>query len=422
MLVLGSGLMVFAGLSLSLLPTLATFNNWLGGNTAENERDGWVGWVYYSLVVFIGTIGVISPSGNEVGPFMALEQSVLSNFIPAGSRAILFAWYNLIGYVATAIGSLASGLVISCLSVDYSFFSIVYSVTMLCESPSLHIDRDVTAATTPFSKLESYRVIIGAYGVVGIFLAVAFSNLSSNIEPERTAESVEGGQSAAQSERTPLLNTAHQISTPSRSNWLPGLNLSPESRYTVAKLCFLFTLDSFAGSVITGSILAYWFNQKYNVDEAYLGSILFVSNILAGISSLLAGWVSGKVGLVNTMVFTHLPSNVLMIMVPLMPNLFWSTAILFLRYSISQMDVGPRQAYVASIVQPSERTAVIGLTNIVKSLGSAFGPTLAGWMMERGYFDYCFFVCGGLKIVYDLLLLWSFGGHARESAALSRGS
>ncbi|KAI8618054.1 major facilitator superfamily domain-containing protein [Chytriomyces sp. MP71] len=432
MLVLGSLLMAGAGLGFALVPA----------------SDGSVMWAV--TLTLLGIVGVISPSGNECGPFMALEQSILSNHIAPAARSLLFAWYNLIGYVATAFGSLIAGAAVVLISGDsVNIFQTLLLVASFAESP-VAVLLGMGSRSAPlssrnqteegFTKLEAYRYVVSAYGILGLILAVRFARLSEAVEPRRISENANVGAATSSSprspihnapasgnnERAPLLPSQQPPSLPQRTSFgirsiLPGLDLSPESRWITFKLCALFTLDSFAGSVVTGSILVYWFKSRFGVDEAYLGQILFVSNILAGMSSLAAGWISTRVGLVNTMVFTHLPSNVLMIMVPLMPNLFWSTIVLFLRYSISQMDVGPRQAYVASVTPAHERTAVIGLTNIVKSLGSALGPLLAGVLVEKGYFDACFFVCGGGKIVYDLLLLWSFGGAAREAAALRRG-
>ncbi|KAJ3082713.1 hypothetical protein HDU99_001773 [Rhizoclosmatium hyalinum] len=320
MLVLGCALMAFAGLAFALLPSFSVFDAWLSGTDVAKDMAGWQGWIFYLIVVLIGTVGVISPSGNEVGPFMALEQSVLSNFIPAASRATSFAWYNLIGYVSTAFGSLFAGLLISYLT-ETSILSAVFSITMLVESPTqFHMSQNSTIPDASMSKLNSYRIIIALYGVFGILLAVAFMKLTSKVEIERIQESVTA------SERTPLLSgsvSQTPVATQQqRRSWLPGFaSLSTESRFTVVKLCFLFTLDSFAGACVTGSILAYWFKYKFGVDEAYLGGVLFGSNIIAGVSSLFAGWISNKIGMVNTMVVTHLPSNVLMLMVPLMPNL-----------------------------------------------------------------------------------------------------
>ncbi|KAJ3399050.1 hypothetical protein CcCBS67573_g05003 [Chytriomyces confervae] len=444
MLVGGSLLMALAGIAMALAP----------------PSDGSVLW--FLCLTIVATIGVISPSGNEVrtyclsqlrgfpdsdsifvkcGPFLALEQSILSTRIAPSSRASLFAWYNLIGSVSTAFGALVSGALVvfltdeSALDVNArtttsdKFFS--YYMKISHPFPTSQLFRNDTTPSSPeapMTKLDSYRAVIAGYGAVGVVLAVVFARLSSKVEVEHVSEPAgEALREARPTEATALLAQPSSVSASSTSqaaapySWIFG-NMSMESRWIVARLCCLFTLDSFAGSVITGSLLAYWFKVRFNVDEAALGQIMFVSNIISAASSLVAGWITTKVGLINTMVFTHLPASVLMILVPLMPNLFWAKAVLFLRYSISQMDVGPRQAYVASIVPARERTAVIGLTNIVKSLGNSLGPLLAGYLISVGQFDVCFVVCGGLKIVYDLLLLRSFGGADREAAALRRGN
>ncbi|KAI8844513.1 MFS general substrate transporter [Chytriomyces cf. hyalinus JEL632] len=423
MLVGGSLLMALAGIAMALAP----------------PSDGSVLW--FLCLTVVATVGVISPSGNECGPFLALEQSILSTRIAPSSRASLFAWYNLIGSVSTAFGALVSGALVVFLTDESTldanartttsdkFFS--YYMTISHPFPMSQLFRNDTTPSSPeapVTKLDSYRAVIAGYGAVGVVLAVVFARLSPKVEVEHVSEPTgEASREARPTEATALLAQPSSVSASSTSqaaapySWIFG-NMSMESRWIVARLCCLFTLDSFAGSVITGSLLAYWFKVRFNVDEAALGQIMFVSNIISGASSLVAGWISTKVGLINTMVFTHLPANVLMILVPLMPNLFWAKAVLFLRYSIAQMDVGPRQAYVASIVPANERTAVIGLTNIVKSLGSSLGPLLAGYLISVGQFDVCFVVCGGLKIVYDLLLLRSFGGADREAAALRRGN
>ncbi|KAJ3234728.1 hypothetical protein HDU78_005689 [Chytriomyces hyalinus] len=423
MLVGGSLLMALAGIAMALAP----------------PSDGSVLW-FLGLTV-VATIGVISPSGNECGPFLALEQSILSTRIAPSSRASLFAWYNLIGSVSTAFGALISGALVVFLTDESTldvnartttsdkFFS--YYMTISHPFPTSQLFRNDTTPSSPeapMTKLDSYRAVIAGYGAVGVVLAVVFARLSSKVEVEHVSEPAgEASREIGPTEATALLAQPSSVSASSTSqaaapySWIFG-NMSMESRWIVARLCCLFSLDSFAGSVITGSLLAYWFKLRFNVDEAALGQIMFVSNIISAASSLVAGWISTKVGLINTMVFTHLPASVLMILVPLMPNLFWAKAVLFLRYSISQMDVGPRQAYVASIVPARERTAVIGLTNIVKSLGNSLGPLLAGYLISVGQFDVCFVVCGGLKIVYDLLLLRSFGGADREAAALRRGN
>jgi predicted MFS family arabinose efflux permease len=172
------------------------------------------------------------------------------------------------------------------------------------------------------------------------------------------------------------------------------------SQTIVLKLSALFGLDAFAGGFVVQSLIAYWFHVRFGVDPAVLGTIFFGANILAGISALAAAWVAARIGLVNTMVFTHLPSNLLLMLVPLMPNLPLATFVLFVRFGISQMDVPPRQSYTMAIVATDERSAAAGITGIARSIGAALSPALAGaFLSSPAFFAAPFFAAGSLKVV-----------------------
>lgn len=228
--------------------------------------------------------------------------------------------------------------------------------------------------------LNSYRTIVILYGVIGLFLALLFTRLSSSVE------------------------IAH--SAPAQTWFRLGLH---RSRSVVLKLSALFGLDAFAGGFGVQSLVAYWFHVRFGVEPAALGGIFFGANILAGISALASAWMAARIGLVNTMVFTHLPSNILLVLVPLMPSLPLAVAVLFARFSISQMDVPARQSYTMAVVAPDERSAAAGVTGIVRSLGAAISPAFAGALLSNSLLlGVPFFVAGGLKIVYDLLLYRSF--------------
>jgi MFS family permease len=193
-----------------------------------------------------------------------------------------------------------------------------------------------------------------------------------------------------------------------------------ESKRTIGKLSLLFALDAFGGGFIIQSIIAYWFHARFNLDPAMLGTIFLFANLLAGISALVAGWLARQIGLVNTMVFTHLPSNVLLILVPLMPNVQWAIGVLLLRFSISQMDVPTRQAYTMAVVRPDERSAAAGVTAVARSVGASVSPMLATMCLgSAGLMSLPFFLAGGTKILYDLLLYRSFSTSKgpRSSAA-----
>jgi MFS family permease len=182
-----------------------------------------------------------------------------------------------------------------------------------------------------------------------------------------------------------------------------------ESKGVVFKLAFLFGLDAFGGGFVMQSLLAYWLHVRFGIDPASLGAVFLGANLLAGVSALTAGWLASRIGLVNTMVFTHLPSNVLLILVPLMPNLPWAVGLLLLRFSISQMDVPTRQAYTVAVVHPDERSAAAGVTGVARSVGASLSPLLsAGLMGVPALASLPFFLAGGIKIGYDLLLYRAF--------------
>jgi MFS family permease len=186
----------------------------------------------------------------------------------------------------------------------------------------------------------------------------------------------------------------------------------------VLRLSSLFALDAFAGGFVPQSLMAYWFHLRFGVEPALLGSIFFGANLLSAVSSLSAARIAARIGLINTMVFTHLPSNVLLILVPLMPTLPLAIGCLLLRYTLSQMDVPTRQSYVMAVVDPGERSAAAGVTGIARTTGAAISPALSAPLVaSAGLASAPFFLAGGLKIVYDLLLYRSFRSDVRGREA-----
>lgn len=167
-------------------------------------------------------------------------------------------------------------------------------------------------------------------------------------------------------------------------------------------------VDSFAGGLLVQSLLAYWFVVRFGVNPAVLGGIFFAGNILAGFSALLAARMAERFGLINTMVFTHIPSNILLMLIPLMPGLPLAIIVLLLRFSISQMDVPTRQSYVMAVVDPDERSAAAGITAIVRTASSSMSPFVTGLFFANALFGSPFFLAGGLKIIYDLALFYNF--------------
>ncbi len=306
----------------------------------------------FVVLLAAATIGVLSPSGNEVGPFLAVEQASLAQLVPDDRRTGLFARYQLAGSFATAAGTLAGG-VLSQLAIDGGA-----------------------------ERADAYRLVIMGYAVVGLALGALFMRISARVE-------------------VPPADVA-DVTIRDRL----GLH---RSRDVVLRLAALFALDAFAGGFAIQSFIAFWFQQRYGVDPAALGLLLATANLLAGVSALAAGRLAARFGLVRTMVFTHLPSNVLLMLVPLMPTLPLAAATLLARFAISQMDVPTRQSYTMAIVAPDERSAAAGVTGIARSLGVAAAPLLAGPMFASAALASApFLLAGGLKIVYDLLLYRSF--------------
>ena len=309
----------------------------------------------FLFLVIAGTIGVVSPSGNEVGPFLSIEQAALAHVVSSSTRTTAFAWYALTGSFATAIGSLCGGML-----------------------PSL-VDSSGTA------PIKGYRAVVIAYAALGMVLTLVFARLSS-----ATEVGVSEDRSSGLAAKKTLLGIGH-------------------SREIVFKLSGLFVLDSFGGGFVVQSFAAYWFYLRFGVDPATLGVIFFWANIFAGISALLASRLASRFGLINTMVVTHLPSNILLILVPLMPNLPLAVLVLLVRFSISQMDVPTRQSYTMAVVSTEERSAAAGITGVARTTGAAIGPLFVGLLFARpSLINVPFFVAGTLKIVYDLLLYKEF--------------
>ncbi|HEY3427429.1 MAG TPA: MFS transporter, partial [Acidimicrobiia bacterium] len=179
------------------------------------------------------------------------------------------------------------------------------------------------------------------------------------------------------------------------------------SRQAIQRLAALFSLDAFAGGFIVGSFIVFWFSRRFAVDAELMGLVFFGVGLLQAASSVAAGWLGDRVGFLNTMVWSHLPSNVLLALIPLAPSFAVAVALLLARSVLSQMDVPARQAYVAALVDPAERTAAAGYTNAARHLVRPAGPVLASWSMGMGA-GLPFFIAGGLKAVYDLVLYFTF--------------
>ena len=298
------------------------------------------------------TLGILSPSGNEVGPFLAIEQAALSGAVADRDRTRTFARYTLTGSFATAAGALAGGVLSGGLQ------------------------------GLGWSPLASYRAVVVLYALLGVALLLLFARLSPAVEAPSSA-----------------------APAPTRGSIL-GLH---RSRGIVLRLSGLFAVDALAGGFIIQSFLAAWFHARFGAGEALLGAIFLGANLLAGLSALAAAPLARRFGLVNTMVFTHLPSNLLLLAIPFLPTLPLAAGLLFLRFSISQLDVPTRQSYTMAVVTPEERAAAAGVTGIARTVGASLAPALAGPLYAVPALAWIpFAICGVLKIGYDLALWRAF--------------
>jgi MFS family permease len=304
------------------------------------------GWVFAvssdpSILAVAAIFGTISPSGKEVGPFLSIEQAVLPQTTSDQQRTAVFSFYNLVGSFAGAMGALAVGL-----------------------PPRF----SATAVT-------GYRFLVWAYVACALVMMVLFAFLSRAVETTR--------------ETTPEIRKI-------------GVR---RSRGIVAKLAALFALDAFAGGFIVQSIVAYWFYLRYGADLNQLSAIFFGVNFLSALSFLAAPALARRIGLLNTMVFTHLPSNLLILLVPLMPNLELAAAVLLARNLLSQMDVPTRQSYTMAVVDGDERAAAAGMLSVARNTGAALAPLFTGAILASPAMGLPFLLAGGLKVIYDL---WIF--------------
>jgi MFS family permease len=310
------------------------------------------------LLAAAAVLGTISPSGKEVGPFLSIEQAILPETTSAERRTSTFAAYNLVASLAGAVGALAVGL------------------------PEL----------LGLPALLGYRALVWGYVAGALVLLALFARLSPAVE-------------------APAVDAA---GPPSRG----GVQ---RSRGIVARLAGLFALDAFAGGFIVQSLMAYWLFLRYGADPAQLGAIFFGTNLLSAVSFLAAAPLARRFGLLNTMVFTHLPSNVLLVLVPLMPSLGAAVALLLVRYLLSQLDVPTRQSYTMAIVDPAERAAAAGVLSVARNAGAALGPLVASPALVVPALGLPFIFAGGLKIIYDLAI-WSVFRHVRPPEEIARAA
>ena len=295
-------------------------------------------------LMLIAVVGTLNPSSGDVSVFLPLEHAVLSRSVDDRRRTSVFARYSLVGALVAALGALCAGAP--------EYFTAAFGI----------------------GATHAYQTMFALYALLGIASGVIYRKLPTALAME------------AETPAAPL----------------------SKSKRTVYTLAALFSLDAFGGGFIVQSLLALWLLERYQLSIAVAGTIFFWTGVFSALSYLVATRIADRFGLVNTMVFTHLPSSILLIMIPFAPSLGVAIALLLARSALSQMDVPTRSSYVMAVVAPSERAAAASLTAVPRSLASALSPLLAGYLLGVSTFGWSLILAGVIKIVYDLLLLANF--------------
>lgn len=297
-------------------------------------------------------LGTLSPNGQEAGPFSAMEQALLPGLARGAARTRVFGWYNVCGFLPAAGGALGAGAALG------------------------------AVLRAGIDELTAQRAMLWAYAAAGVLLTLGYARLAALVPGPAPCPADAGAR-------------------------LEFLGLH-RSRWLVLQLAGLQGLDAFAGGFIMQSLLAYWLHLRFGVGPEALGALFFGTNVLSAASLLGATRLAERFGLLPTMVFTHLPSNALLLLVPCMPSFGGAAAMLLVRHTLAQMDVPTRQAYTLALVAPDERPAAVGLTASARALAQACAPVLSGAAMTVAASGAPLFIAGGLKIAYDLALFFRF--------------
>ncbi|PVH91974.1 MFS general substrate transporter [Periconia macrospinosa] len=347
-------------------------------------------WVLLAAAVF----GVISPSGNEIGPFRAIEESVVAHLTTSSTRSDIYAWYSLLGTAGTACGMITCGWIVHYLSVDLRW-----------------------------ELANAYRAVFLGYAILGLVKFILSLMLSGAVEAEKSKKPASTDANSC-TEASPLLCDRNETANeqPKTRSRLAALlpNISKESLSVVISLCLLFAVDSFASGLAPLSWVTYFFRSRYHIEEGKLGSIFFVTSLISAASMIAASSFAKRFGNVNTMVFTHLPSAIFLALIPIPNDVYASVSFLILRACTQSMDVAPRSAFLAAIMLPQERTVIMGLVNVVKTAAQSLGPLITGLLAGHDLFWVSFVSAGSLKVGYDLGLLVIFKNHVREKAERER--
>lgn len=349
------------------------------------------------VLTLTAVIGILTPSGGEVGPFRSIEQSSIASLVPAKNRSDIYAWYTFLGAFCAALGAAVCGKFV-----------------------------DWAQKTLDYSLLGAYKLAFGAYAGIGLLLVLLACMISDGIEVKRgpprdvsqDAETSSPGAvvsstaADAAGELARLLPASAPARKPFYAALLPELLRSLVA--IVVKLSLLFALDLFASSLVSTSWQSYYIKQKFGVSASLLGSVFFATGIVSAFTSLLATSLTKRLGPVVTMVATHLPASILLALVPIPSSLAVTMTILVVRASTQLMDVAPKHVFLATLVPDSQRTAVFGWVNVVKTLAQVVGPSAVGVLSLYGAQWVSFVVAGSLKATYDVGILATFLAYNRH--------
>jgi MFS family permease len=300
-------------------------------------------------LLVLAFIGMINGMGSDRSPSFALEQAMIPGFVTDQKRTWALAWYSMVLDASGAIGALAASL-------------------PLVAQRIWNVDLST-----------GYRALFAGYAALHLVSAMVYLLLSEDVEVQR-------------------------ISLPGN----PPARISAEAKSTVIRISSLFALDSLGGGFLSDALVSYWFFRRFGLSESKLALLFFTVHILNALSHLGAAWLARRIGLLKTMVFTHLPSSVFLIVAAFMPSAHWAVLLFLLRESLVEMDVPTRQSYVAAVVRPEERTFAAGITNLTRNVAWAVSSSVAGVFMQQITFSAPLLLGGGLKIIYDGLLWRAF--------------
>ncbi len=306
---------------------------------------GFAGLTTFWPLLVVAIAGTLNPSGGDVSLFLPTEQAALAHTAEGPARTMAFAWYNLAGTLSGALGALVSG------------------------APA------ILAAHRGVALLSIERGVFVLYALCAVAAAGVYASLSPELE-------------------------VHPAKQPRRA--------LAQSRRVVLHLAALFSLDSFGGGFVVQSLLVLWLFRRFHIDEPTAAGVFFVAGTLSAFSQILSPRVAARIGLIRTMVYTHLPANIFLILAGIMPTAPLSIACLLLRMALSQMDVPARQAFVMAVVPPEERTAASSVTNVPRSLATGLAPLITGGLLEKTTFGWPLIIGGALKAAYDVILFFQF--------------